>query len=320
MKSDNPKISVIVPVYNAEKYLRRCIDSILNQTFTDFEVLLINDGSTDSSGVICDEYAKQDSRVRVFHKENGGVSSARNVGIQNMKGEYSIHCDSDDWIKVNMLDVLYNQAMISRADVIICDYYSSKKDTYIRIVQNPTTLDAKGVCRDILLGKLHGSTWNKLVKSNLIIKNKIKFNEQISYCEDVLFNVQLLLTNPSVFYVNKALYVYNQISGSITNSKLSYKNVEEFELYCDSIYFELDGIVELKRIFYYHVLRVKYMIINGGFTDYRKIKDFFSDSNKYIWKSELSLAIKILFWFIFNECYGTAKILNNLRMLKNKVL
>ena len=100
-----PKISVIVPVYNVEKYLRRCVDSILTQTFTDFEVLLIDDGSTDGSGKICDEYAKKDKRVRVFHKENGGVSSARNLGLDNVRGRYVTFVDADDKISPDYFPV-----------------------------------------------------------------------------------------------------------------------------------------------------------------------------------------------------------------------
>ena len=100
-------ISVIVPVYNTEKYLHRCVDSILAQTFTDFELLLIDDGSTDSSGAICDESAQKDSRVRVFHKENGGVSSARNLGLDKAKGKWVTFVDSDDWIKESFLNKLY---------------------------------------------------------------------------------------------------------------------------------------------------------------------------------------------------------------------
>ena len=98
-----PLVSIIVPVYKAEQWLHRCVDSILAQTMTDFELLLINDGSPDKSGEICDEYAAKDSRVRVFHKENGGVSSARQMGLDNVTGEYVIHCDPDDWIEPNML-------------------------------------------------------------------------------------------------------------------------------------------------------------------------------------------------------------------------
>ena len=103
---NNPKISVIAPVYNVEKYLPRCIDSILAQTFTDFELLLIDDGSKDHSREICDEYAKKDSRIRVFHKENGGVSSARNLGLDNVKGEWITFVDSDDYLKMEFLSNL----------------------------------------------------------------------------------------------------------------------------------------------------------------------------------------------------------------------
>lgn len=117
MIKNNPKISVIVPIYNAEKYLHRCIDSILNQTFTDFEVLLINDGSTDSSGSICDEYAKKDSRVRVFHKENGGVSLARNIGIDKALGLWTLFVDSDDWLDLGTFSLIVNENQTANADL-----------------------------------------------------------------------------------------------------------------------------------------------------------------------------------------------------------
>ena len=109
MFSDSPKISVIVPVYKAEAYLHRCVDSLLAQTFQDFEVLLVDDGSPDRSGEICDEYARKDSRVRVFHKENGGVSSARQYGMDHAQGEYTIHADPDDWVEPTMLEELYRK-------------------------------------------------------------------------------------------------------------------------------------------------------------------------------------------------------------------
>ena len=118
-----PLISVIVPVYNTEKYLPRCIDSILAQTFTDFELLLIDDGSTDKSGTICDEYAKKDKRIRVFHKENGGVSTARQLGIDKAIGIYSIHTDGDDWIEKDMLKDMYDKIIEKNADILIADFF-----------------------------------------------------------------------------------------------------------------------------------------------------------------------------------------------------
>ena len=124
---NTPLVSVIVPVYKAEAYLHKCVDSLLAQTMTDFEVLLIDDGSPDRSGAICDEYAAKDSRIRVFHKENGGVASARQVGIENVRGEYTIHADPDDWVEPTMLEELYAKAKEDDADMVICDYYINIK-------------------------------------------------------------------------------------------------------------------------------------------------------------------------------------------------
>ena len=118
-----PEISVIVPVYKAEKYLHKCVDSLLAQTFPNFEILLIDDGSPDNSGKYCDEFALKDNRIRVFHKENGGVSSARQFGLDNARGEYVIHADPDDWVETDMLDDLYKKAIEDDADMVICDFW-----------------------------------------------------------------------------------------------------------------------------------------------------------------------------------------------------
>lgn len=123
-----PKISIIVPIYKAEKYLHRCVDSILNQTFTDFELILVDDGSPDKCGEICDEYAKRDKRIKVIHKENGGQAEARNMGIDIAKGEYLHFIDSDDWVHPQMLEILY--AGIKKNDVLcsICSYELTKNN------------------------------------------------------------------------------------------------------------------------------------------------------------------------------------------------
>ena len=114
-----PKISIICPIYQAEKTIHRCVDSVLSQTFSDFELLLIDDGSSDASGVICDEYAIKDQRVKVFHKDNGGVASARQMGIDESSGGYTIHIDSDDWVEPCMLSDLYDYALKYDADNVI---------------------------------------------------------------------------------------------------------------------------------------------------------------------------------------------------------
>ena len=162
MSTKSPKISIIVPVYKAEKYLYRCVDSILAQTFSFFEVLLIDDGSPDNSGKICDEYALLDSRVRVFHKENGGVSSARQLGIDNVQGEYTIHVDPDDWIEPQMLEELYVKAVVEKADMVICDFIFDYPDRQVYVNQKPSSLAHEIVLCE-LFQHLHGSCCNKML-------------------------------------------------------------------------------------------------------------------------------------------------------------
>ena len=118
-----PKISIIVPVYNVEKYLEKCVRSILAQTFTDFELILVDDGSPDSSGAMCDQFAEQDQRVKVIHKENGGLSDARNAGIEIATGEYLGFVDSDDYIADDMYELLYTNIVKEDADLSICGIY-----------------------------------------------------------------------------------------------------------------------------------------------------------------------------------------------------
>ncbi len=159
-----PVISIIVAVYKAESCLRRCVDSLLAQTFQDYEILLVDDGSPDRSGEICDEYARKDNRVRVFHKENGGVASARQCGMNNARGEYVIHADPDDWVEPNMLEELYGKAKEENADMIICDVWrdTSKKSTYV----TATVMYIRALCdaKKMLFHSCIGSCWNMLVK------------------------------------------------------------------------------------------------------------------------------------------------------------
>ena len=205
-----PKISVIVPVYNAERYLRRCVDSILAQTFTDFELLLIDDGSKDKSGEICDEYARNDNRVKVFHKENGGVSSARQCGLDNALGEYSIHVDSDDWIEPKMLERMYGKIIEMHVDILISDFYIDKDGKSIYVDQLSCQTVPIDILKEILKGNLFGALWHKLIRHSLYKEHDIKFIPNINYCEDVLILAQILQLNVKVRFLHEAYYHYDQ--------------------------------------------------------------------------------------------------------------
>lgn len=215
-----PKISIVVAVYNAEAYLDICLKSIFAQTFTNYEVLLINDGSTDSSGTLCDKYASQDRRIRVIHKSNGGVATARQVGIENARGEFSIHVDPDDTMEPRQLETLYREAQVNGADMVICDFYKRLERITKYSSQRPTTMSASGIIDDLLNGKLHGPLWNKLIRTSLYRKYDISFVPGLNYCEDLLVCVKLLLHDIKVAYVDKPLYTYNMVinSNSITRN------------------------------------------------------------------------------------------------------
>lgn len=215
MKS-RPRISIIVPVYKAEAYLHRCIDSLLVQTFTDFEVILIDDGSPDKSGAICDTYAKCDERVRVIHQANGGVSAARQKGQDEAIGEYTIHADPDDWVEPTMLEELYQKAKEEDADMVICDYYVNNGERQRLVKQRPSKLDSKTVLRE-LFQQLHGSCCNKLVRRVCYSNYGVRFQSDMSLCEDLYVNVALLQNNLRIAYLAKAFYHYVQIDTSITN-------------------------------------------------------------------------------------------------------
>lgn len=209
-----PQISVIVPIYNAGKYLSRCIDSILSSTFTDIELLLINDGSKDNSGAICDDYAVKDSRVRVFHKENGGVSSARNRGLDNAKGEWITFVDSDDWIEKT---ALYNMLEESDADLIVGAMYFANDNT---IGTFPTKGKVEGEKLDSLLAKYidHYSICGpcaKLFKNKIIQDNHIRFDEMLTFGEDSVFVKIYLIKTYSLRIVNSLCYHYNDIGDDI---------------------------------------------------------------------------------------------------------
>lgn len=220
--TETPKITIISPVYNAEKFVDKFIQSIQHQSFTDFELLLVNDGSTDHSGDICDKYASHDKRIKVFHKENGGVSSARQMGLDKSSGEYIIHADPDDWIEPEMLQELYQEAKKENSDMVICDFYINAKDSQTVSKQDPIQLDSKNVLRS-LFHNLHGSCCNKLVKHSCINKYNAQFPLELSLCEDLYFNVTLLKNDLKVNYLPKAFYHYikNENANSLTDANRS---------------------------------------------------------------------------------------------------
>lgn len=222
----NPTISIIVPVYNTEKYLQRCLESIAAQTYKDFECILVDDGSTDGSDKICDEYAAKDNRFKVFHKKNGGVSSARNIGIAHANGEWLYFCDSDD--KLHDGESLTNLFKLANdADMAVGSYIAPDDngkdvtDTLESIKPFVGILSGKEYISEHMEPKLHigyiGFLWNKLFRRDIIEKNKLRFEADIKYAEDLLFITQYVCSSDChkiAIDNNLKIYEYYQYSGS----------------------------------------------------------------------------------------------------------
>lgn len=214
----SPLISVIVPIYNMEKLMRKCLDSILTQTFQNYECLLINDGSKDGSSAICDEYAAKDARFKAFHKPNGGLSDARNYGLAHAKGEYTIFFDPDDWVDENCLKDMFEKAQESNADMVMCDiwYNDPYRQRYSK--QEPTSLNHLDVLKDLITGKVYGFTVTKLIRKELYDIYGIQYPVGMYGCEDQYTMCKLMKNDIRIAYLPKAYYHYMHY-GNATQSR-----------------------------------------------------------------------------------------------------
>ncbi len=222
-------ISVIVPVYNTAELLPKCIDSILTQTYSNLEVILVNDGSSDNSGNICDEYAKKDSRIKVIHKENGGVSEARNVALDTVNGDYVIFVDSDDYLEPTIYETLINLSYEHNCDISICSYTTYREDGSTFFFMNSDEIEimdkAKAVSDLLEDERLQSHMWNKLYKAKLF--NDIRF-PTASIMEDVCVNYMLFEKANKVVFYHKPLYNYIRRTGSLSLAPSGTKNKDAF--------------------------------------------------------------------------------------------
>ena len=212
MKNNNPLISIIIPVYNVEKYLDRCIESIVNQTYKNLEIILIDDGSTDNSPQICDKWGEKDNRIKVIHKENEGVSSARNIGLDSANGTYIGFVDSDDYIDKQMYKLLLESIHKNNSNIAICNYYISEKNQkYYGVIKQPNDILERELLEE---NGIKGFNWNKLYSVDLL--HGIRFIAEVHIWEDLLFNYQILANNQVRYsYINEPLYYYVQREKSL---------------------------------------------------------------------------------------------------------
>lgn len=209
-----PIISIIVPVYNVEKYLHCCIHSILAQTITDIEVLLVNDGSTDSSGTICDEYAKSDSRVRVFHKENGGVSSARNLGLDKATGKWIMFVDSDDKVAPQICERLLSEA--TEGCMPLCMWYDWHDEEFA--LRSLGVEKGRYPVNQFTKIQWHGP-YARLYERRLLECAGLRFDERFAYTEDAIFNFEYYALIEAFVMMDEPLYYYRILPNSLSHGK-----------------------------------------------------------------------------------------------------
>ncbi len=285
-----PKFSIIVPIYNAEKSLCRCIDSIHVQTFTNWECILVDDGSMDGSGFLCDEYARKDGRFRVIHKENGGVSSARNNGLEAARGEWISFVDADDYIEPVFLECFLSRS----ADLVICGFSSTVND----VAYNPSShlLSRKELSMDmheLLQSKALQAPWCKMYKKSIINNNGLRFDIKLKLNEDTMFVYDYLCCCCSVEFVEGQNYKYDGIWGG----------GDKYELTWDEVSYLFDcwnnRILKIIEIFGCNLLKDEYVIpkfekIKNLCSDYRDI-NCFNLYQRHFPDAEMKLFFKMLF-------------------------
>ncbi|MCL2094172.1 MAG: glycosyltransferase [Treponema sp.] len=213
-------LSVIIPVYNAEAHLTRCLDSLLSQTFPDFECILINDGSADGTPGLCDAYAARDSRFRVFHQQNQGTSQSRRFGLSQAQGDYIVFVDSDDWVEPGYLGAVKDLIDQTNPDCIFFDFFQGTglgKERYQG--QGIKNLSAPALTQGVLEGRVFSCLWNIIFKSDFFRTQGVQFSPGINYGEDTLFVLDLLLAGPKISYLPRAFYHFCLNEASFTRKE-----------------------------------------------------------------------------------------------------
>lgn len=231
----NPSVSIIVPVYNAEACLRRCVESVLNQEYADFELLLADDGSRDGSGRICDEYAAADSRVRVFHKENSGVSDSRNLCLDQARGRYLQFLDADDWITANATKLLVQAMEEHLCDLVISDFYRVVGE---RVSPKGDIDEAQVLSREEYASHMmenpanyyYGVLWNKLYRREIVEQHHLRMDPAISWCEDFMFNLEYIRRAETFFALQVPVYYYVKTKGSLCTQGISISKTIQMKL------------------------------------------------------------------------------------------
>ena len=302
------KVSVIIPVYNAEKYLKKCIDSVLSQTLKEIEIILVNDGSTDKSGIICDEYAAKYQNIKVFHQNNMGASTARNVALNAATGEYIGFVDSDDYISNDMYKQLYDIANTKQIDIVTCNFNYVKNDLVTQgkvVLPENEVIDQEKIRTLVSTANKNHLLWfavKSIYKSSIIKENNILYHEELTSGDETPFVLECLLCAKTMYYINVAHYFYVQSPNSITRIKYKENLLDKLQnLYSvkDKIYIKYGIDTYRDDMDRYTMEHTIPMLISNELTHkeklFRKIKTYKKIRNSEMVKRAFStVSIKII--------------------------
>lgn len=308
-------ISVIIPVYNVAEYLSRCVDSVLNQTWSRLEVILVDDGSTDSSGLICDAYARSDVRVTAFHKANGGLSSSRNYGLERAHGDWISFIDSDDWICPDFLSTLHELAQNHSADISYCNWYFAYKDKNVECDCFSPGITKQQTLTRLILESYH-VVWNKLYRTSFLKLFHLSFPDHIQqYEEDCWFSCRAFFFSDAIIKTDRPLYFYNRENvHAITRS---YRTEEarnvRYLVYQDLLdFYHGYNTYFYDKPIYWRILQEKsWMVLHSS--SFRAFNEVFPEANRHITDNPLlGWKMKILMWLVVHKMYGSARALVSL--------
>ena len=309
------KVSIIVPVYNIENYIRVCVESILAQTYESFELILVDDGSKDNSGILCDEYAAIDSRVKVIHKENGGVSSARNTGLQQAKGKWIMYVDGDDWIEPDMIESLIEAAKATEADLVFGDYM--KYGPYAGNHKLPTWSTDKKDSMSRYIAYSMTTIWGSIAKRSLYTEHSLKSPDGVSYCEDFHLIVRLCHFANKIVNVHRPFYHYRYRPTSIMSNMNRKTEADEQWVYQDTIrFFKEQGVYEdYRKVMSWRVLKGAQELLLDP-SEHHRFMELFNDGKEFIFSCPfVNKKIKILAWLITHNLRPAVVMFDRMRSM-----
>ncbi len=298
---NNPLISVIVPVYKVEPYLPQCLDSIIGQTYKNLEIILVDDGSPDRCGEICDEYAQKDSRIKVIHQHNGGVVRARNAGIAVATGDWLSFVDSDDWLDSTMYEELLKKTLQKDVQIVCCDWYVVNETTRMKSAVSCGFEEEPVKNMQLFLeDKIKGYLWNKIIERDFYNNCRIKSDVDCTIMEDKYVLLQLLYNNPKMAYIDTPLYNYLMRDSSASNNNTICPFIQGAPNVVHMYeYLQEKGVLEkYKEYFFRFVLRIKFLMINNG--DIEKAQHFIPSAHRFMEYYPMKGVIRLFYWCCLN--------------------